>query len=200
MNFDFLEQEEYTETWMKEIYHNMAQTLAEAEGLYWDNPRQCGILLRSVAEQVCRVYNRYYEVGFPQETILETFLSYTEEEAHNVLVSRFLSVVRKEQRDRLILLRVLGDDCIAGEEQEKEEEFNNRMSGNARRMMNSVFDTLKTMCRKVNGREGLEQLRFSEEVLPRPQVKEEKTTVEKKSFWARILGKRMEKHKERHDG
>lgn len=196
MNFDFLEQGECSEEWIKDAYHSMAQTLKEAEQIYWENPRQCGVLLRSVAEQVCRVYNRQYEVGFPLDTSVETFLCYTEEENHNVLVSRFLSVVRKEQRDRLILLRVLGDDCIMGEGQEETEEFLNRMSGNAKRMMNAVFETLKTMCQKVNGREGLENLRFSEDVLPRPKEQETGKVSEGKrmSILGKIFKRKCEKN------
>lgn len=67
------------------------------------------------AERICRFYNDYYEIGFPEGTLLEEFLCYTDKEEHNVLVSRFFSMV-KDQRDRLNKLRVLGDDCIWGEE------------------------------------------------------------------------------------
>ena len=33
--------------------------------------------------------NDYYEIGFPEGTLLEEFLCYTDKEEHNVLVSRF---------------------------------------------------------------------------------------------------------------
>ena len=197
MNFDFLEQAECSGEWMEDSYRDMARTLAEAEQLYWEQPRQCGILLRSVAEQVCKVYNRQYEVGFPSEASLGTFLSYTEEENHNVMVSRFLSVVRKEQRDRLILLRVLGDEGLAGESEEKKEEFDNRMAGNAKRMMNAAFETVRTMCQKINGMEGLEGLHFSDKDLPRQERWEPEQQESKKvSFFARIKsGKRGNRSK-----
>ena len=76
--------------------------------------QQSGILFRKTAERICRVYNDYYEIGFPEGTLLEEFLCYTDKEEHNVLVSRFFSMV-KDQRDRLNKLRVLGDDCICWE-------------------------------------------------------------------------------------
>ena len=192
MNFDFLEQAKCPLQWMTDIYVDMAHTLAEAEQVYWGQPRQCGILLRSVAEQICRVYNRQYEVGFPGEARLETFLSYTEEESHNVLVSRFLSVVRKEQRDRLILLRVLGDDCLAGEGIENRQEFDNRMAGNAKRMMNAAFDSLRMMCQKINHLDGLEELRFSDQILPAPTEQDQQPTDRRESVFARLFGRGRE--------
>ena len=66
---------------------------------------QSGILFRKTAERICRFYNDYYEIGFPEGTLLEEFLCYTDKEEHNVLVSRFFSTV-KDQRDRLNKLRV----------------------------------------------------------------------------------------------
>lgn len=64
-----------------------------------ENRRSAGIILRQTTERICRIYNTYYQIGYPQNASLEEFLCYTDENEHNVMVSRFLSVVRKEQRD-----------------------------------------------------------------------------------------------------
>ena len=63
-----------------------------------------------------RIYNGYYEIHFPESATLEDYLCYTGDDDHNAMVSRFLSVVRKEQRDRLEWLRVWGDECVFMEE------------------------------------------------------------------------------------
>ena len=49
-----------------------------------------------------------YKRQFPESATLEEYLCYTGDDDHNAMVSRFLSVVRKEQRDRLEWLRVWG--------------------------------------------------------------------------------------------
>ena len=167
MNFDFLRECRMESPKLQNIYEQMAGKLERAEECYWSDPRECGILLRSVAEQICRIYNHFYEIGFSDEMMLETFLCYSRDEGHNVMVSRFLSVVRKEQRDRLNKLRVLGDDCICGEAApDLGMSFENRMSNRANRMMQTMMDVLKDMCAKVNRRGDLEGLSFSEEMLP----------------------------------
>ena len=77
-------------------------------------------------------------------------MCYTDDDAHNVMVSRFLSVVRKEQRDRLTKLRVLGDDCILGEAgPDQGMSFEDRMSQNAKRMMETMMDVTKDRCEKT---------------------------------------------------
>ena len=113
------------------------------------------------------------------------------------MVSRFLSVVRKEQRDRLNELRVLGDDCIWGEEApDQGMTFEDRMSKNAKRMMETMMETLKDMCEKINKRDDVSDKFFQEEALlmQREQefeeVKKERKgekEQEKKTWFRRIF-------------
>lgn len=191
MNFNFLRQCEIEEEWMRDAYTKIAGLLEDAEQVYWDDPQKCGVLLREAAEQICRIYDGYYKIGFRPDTTLEEFLCYTEDDRHNAMVSRFLSVVRKEQRDRLIRLRVLGDDCIWGAEtNERDSVFHDRMSQDAKRMMEAMVETLKTMCCKINGQEGLENLRFDESALPVSRKEEPKEEQKKDSFFVRLFKKR----------
>lgn len=116
MNFEFIRECRLESDELQAMYDNVLQELERAEHYYWRKPQECGIILRQTTERICRIYNTYYQIGYPGNASLEEFLCYTDENEHNVMVSRFLSVVRKEQRDRLNKLRVLGDDCIWGEE------------------------------------------------------------------------------------
>lgn len=190
MNFDFLKECQLESLELQQMYGKISGTLEKAEQCYWGNPRECGILLRGTAEDICRVYNTYYQVGCPQETLLVEFLCYTDNDEHNALVSRFLSVVRKEQRDRLNKLRVLGDDCIQGENApDKGMTMEDRMSQNARRMMETMMEALKDMCGKINKRDDICDRCFSEEILPgKPEAAEEsEEKPEKKSLFGRVF-------------
>ena len=117
MNFEFIRECRLESDELQAMYDNVLQELERAEHYYWRKPQECGIILRQTTERICRIYNTYYQIGYPGNASLEEFLCYTDENEHNVMVSRFLSVVRKEQRDRLNKLRVLGDDCIWGDGQ-----------------------------------------------------------------------------------
>lgn len=196
MNFDFLKECKMESPELQGMYEAVSAELEKAEWRYFRKPQECGILLRGTAENICRIYNTYYEVGYPKEASLEDFLCYTDNDAHNVLVSRFLSVLRKEQRDRLNKLRVLGDDCIWGEEApDQSMSFQDRMSQNARRMMETMMEALKEMCMKINKREDIQDRVFHEEILPeqREQIlaeieREQKEHVEKeKKTWFRRI-------------
>lgn len=194
MNFDFLKECQSQSPELEQMYEAISGDLEQAEQCYWGNPQQCGILLRRVSEKICGIYNAYYEIGCPQGTLLEEFLCYTDNDEHNVMVSRFLSVVRKEQRDRLNKLRVLGDDCIAGEAApSKGMTFEDRMSQNARRMMETMMETLKDMCGKINKREDICDLCFTDEDLPgkleaeERREQEETQKPEKKSLFGRFF-------------
>lgn len=197
MNFDFLKECKLDLVQLQEMYEGVYKELEKAERCYFKNPQECGIILRSVAEKVCRIYNTYYEIGYSKDTSLEEFLCYTEKEEHNAMVSRFLSVVRKEQRDRLNKLRVLGDDCIWGEEApDQGMMFEDRMSKNAKRMMETMMETLKDMCEKINKRDDVSDKFFQEEALlmQREQefeeVKKERKgekEQEKKTWFRRIF-------------
>lgn len=197
MNFDFLKTCGTEDGVLREMYDSASGKLEQAEWKYWRNPQECGILLRETAEQVCRIYNYYYQVGYPAGASLEEYLCYTDDDAHNAKVSLFLSVLRKEQRDRLNKLRVYGDDCVLGHEAPDEGmAFEDRMAQNARRMMETMTEVLKDMCRRIDKRTDVEDERFSEERLPESYESvfgadpdEEKKKAPEKSWLAKFLGK-----------
>ena len=137
----------------------------DAEAHYWKEPQQSGILFRKTAERICRFYNDYYEIGFPEGTLLEEFLCYTDKEEHNVLVSRFFSMV-KDQRDRLNKLRVLGD---------------------------AMMEVIKDMCRHFNGRTDVDDRLFYIDWVPDYSEEErfpKKEEVKKRrlSIFSRFFG------------
>lgn len=167
MNFEFLRECKLESEEIQEMYDTVLAELEKAEWCYYKKPQECGMILRSTAEKVSHIYNSYYEIGFPKETLLEEFLCYTDEDEHNAMVSRFLSVVRKEQRDRLNKLRVLGDDCIKGAAApDQGMTFEDRMSQNAKHMMETMMDAIKDMCKKINKRDDVYDEFFLEEALP----------------------------------
>lgn len=197
MNFDFLKECRMESPELQEMYDTISAELEKAEWKYWRAPQECGVILRGVAEKICRVYNLYYDIGCPKMYSLEEFLCYTEDEAHNALVSRFLSTVRKEQRDRLNKLRVLGDDCIWGEDApDQGMTFDDRMSQNAKKMMETVMEVLKEMCEKINKRDDVYDEVFLEIGLPEKKedilVKNEGQgkPAEKKSWLNRLFSKK----------
>lgn len=172
MNFEFIRECRLESDELQAMYDNVLQELERAEHYYWRKPQECGIILRQTTERICRIYNTYYQIGYPGNASLEEFLCYTDENEHNVMVSRFLSVVRKEQRDRLNKLRVLGDDCIWGEEApDQGMTFEDRMGQNARHMMETMMEVTKDMCEKINKRDDVFDEFFLEEALP--ETKEE---------------------------
>ena len=70
MNFDFMMECEIKDSKIKTAYDEIYKELVEAEAHYWRKPQQCGILFRKTAEQICRFYNDYYEIGFPEGTYI----------------------------------------------------------------------------------------------------------------------------------
>ena len=196
MNFEFLKECKSESEELQQMYGAVSAELEKAEWSYFRKPQECGIILRGTAEKVCRIYNLHYQIGFAKETSLEDFLCYTDNETHNAMVSRFLSVVRKEQRDRLNKLRVLGDDCI-WEEDAKDYgmSFEERMSLNVRCMMETMMETLKDMCEKINKRDDVADKIFMEDALPERKedvLRELETQIElenrrKKSWLGRIF-------------
>lgn len=173
MNFEFLKACNADTEELQKIYDAIITELENAETRYWSDPQKCGILLRGVAEKVCRIYNIYFEIGCPKNYSLEEFLCYTNDDAHNALVSRFLSGVRKEQRDQLNKLRVLGDDCIWGEDApDQGMTLDDRMAQNAKRMMEIMMETLKEMCIRIHKRTDLANRTFLENDLPEKKVEQ----------------------------
>ena len=196
MNFKFMTDGEFPNEELKTYFEELEKDLERAESLYWKKPQQCGIMLRSIAEKICRFYNEHYEIGFGKDSSLEEFLCYRDDDEHNVLVSRFLSMVRKEQRDRLNKLRVIGDDCIWGEDgPDRGMEINHRMAQDAGKMMDTMIEIIKDMCHKLAGRNDLDQIFFYEDDVPDYSETEErfpgagpaKEPEKKKSFLARLL-------------
>lgn len=197
MTYSFMLEGEFPDETVRAAYEKIEGQLEEAEKLYWKQPRECGMKLREVAETICDFYNGYYGIGFPAETAMEFYLCYTEDEAHNVMVSRFLSSARKEQRDRLNKLRVLGDDCISGKEgPDRGMRYEDRMAQNAEKMLDTMMEVVKEMCRRINGRTDVEDYWVYEDMLPGyseteerfPQEeKPEQAQKEKKSFWAKLF-------------
>lgn len=197
MNFDFLKECKLESPELQGMYDTISAELEKAEWKYWRNPQECGVILRGVAEKICRVYNLYYEIGCPKMYSLEEFLCYTDDEAHNALVSRFLSTARKEQRDRLNKLRMLGDDCIWGENAPvRGMSFDDRMAQNAKKMMETVMEVLKEMCEKINKRDDVYDEFFLEIGLPEKREdvlaerENQKKTTEKKSWFGRLLSRK----------
>lgn len=199
MNFDFLKECRLESPELQELYNTISAELDAAEWKYWRDPQECGVVLHGVAEKICRVYNSYYEIGCPKTYSLEEFLCYTNDEAHNALVSRFLSTVRKEQRDRLNKLRVLGDDCIRGEDApDQGMSFDDRMSQNARKMMETVMEVLGEMCQKINKRDDVCDKVFLETGLPEKKEdilakKEEQAEPAEKKSRYKILQEKIKK-------
>lgn len=195
MNYSFMLEGEFPDEKVKAAYERIEGQLEEAENFYWKQPRECGMKLRETAEMICHFYNEYYGVGFPPETTMEEFLCYTSDEEHNVMVSRFLSSVRKEQRDWLNKLRVMGDDCISGTEgPDRGMRYEDRMAQNAERMLDTMMEVIKEMCRRINGRTDVEDYWVYEEKMPGYSETEERfpqeESAEKKgktSFWSKLF-------------
>lgn len=191
MNFTFMTDGEFPNEDMRTAYEEIEKELEKAEALYWKKPQQCGVLLRKTAEKICRLYNCHYSIGFPNQSSLEEFLCYTDNNEHNVLVSRFLSVVRKDQRDRLNRLRAIGDDCIWGEEgPNRGMELNDRMAQDAQKMMDTMMEVIKSMCTKLNGRTDVNEYYFYENEVPGFSGSDDrfpKPPEPKKSFLARLF-------------
>lgn len=195
MNYSFMMECEFSDEKVKMAYGQIEKQLEQAENFYWKQPRECGMTLRNTAEDICRFYNDYYDVGFPTETTMEQFLCYTDSDEHNVMVSRFLSSVRKEQRDRLNKLRVLGDDCISGTEgPDRGMRYEDRMAQNAGKMLDTMMEVIKEMCRKINGRTDVDDYWVYEDRLPGyseteerfPQEEAKVEKEEKKSFFSKF--------------
>lgn len=195
MTYSFMLEGEFPDETVKAAYEQIEGKLEEAENLYWKQPRECGMKLREAAETICHFYNGYYGIGFPAETTMEHYLCYTGDEAHNVMVSRFLSSARKEQRDRLNKLRVLGDDCISGKEgSDRGMRYEDRMAQNAEKMLDTMMEVIKEMCRRINGRTDVEDYWVYEDKMPgysgteeRFPQEEESEPTKKKSFWAKLF-------------
>lgn len=167
MNFDYIKDAEPETEELKNLYASLYKKLETAENTYWSKPQKCGMALRRAAENICHIYNSYYKIGFPESVPLEDYLCYTSNEEHNVMVSRFLSVVRTEQRDRLEWLRVWGDECIFMDENPEELQKNpDKIYINAKKMMVHMLMVTREMCEKIDGMKGIEDRGFEEAELP----------------------------------
>ena len=202
MNFDYIQDVEPETEELRKLFSSIYTHLTEAENCYWSRPQECGRMLQETAEEICQIYNAFYQIGFTEKDLLEDYLCYTGEDEHNVMVSRFLSVVRQSQRDRLEWLRVWGDECIFFEEHPEEIEANqDKLYLNVKKMMNYILETTREMCEKLYGMEGLKELSFQEQILPgyvspdemeeREEKARQKAKAEKKGFFSRLKKKGM---------
>lgn len=179
MNFDYIMNVEPKTAELAELYKALYFDIEKAENLYWSEPQKSGLLLRKATEKICQIYNSYYEIGFSKNTMLEDYLCYTAENEHNVMVSRFLSSVRTEQRDRLEWLRVLGDECIFMDANpEKITQSEDKLYLNVKKMMFHMSEVTREMCVRIDGMENLEKIIFDETILPGYQTEEERLNLE----------------------
>ena len=196
MNFDFMMECEIKDPKIKAAYDEIYKELVDAEAHYWKEPQQSGILFRKTAERICRFYNDYYEIGFPEGTLLEEFLCYTDKEEHNVLVSRFFSMV-KDQRDRLNKLRVLGDDFHHGicHLLRILRHTVTKLHSAVRSLFSpdAMMEVIKDMCRHFNGRTDVDDRLFYIDWVPDYSEEErfpKKEEVKKRrlSIFSRFFG------------
>lgn len=181
MNFDYILNAKPKNEELSALYQALYKDIEQAEKLYWNEPQKSGMLLRKATKKICQIYNCYYEIGFARNVLLEDYLCYTEDDKHNVLVSRFLSSVRKEQRDRLEWLRVWGDECIFMEANPEEiAKSEDRLYLNVKKMMAHMIEATREMCERLDNMEGLEKKFFDERILPGYLTEEELMELEEK--------------------
>ena len=179
MNFDYIKEAEPSTDDLRQLYDSLYQNLEKAEELYWTKPQRCGMMLRRATEKICRIYNGYYEIHFPESATLEDYLCYTGDDDHNAMVSRFLSVVRKEQRDRLEWLRVWGDECVFMEENPDQIRHNaDKLYLNVKKMMVYMMEATKEMCTRIDHMENLQGRSYADDILPGFQSEEELEALE----------------------
>lgn len=172
MNFDYVKEAEPSTDDLRQLYDSLYQNLEKAEELYWTKPQRCGMMLRRATEKICRIYNGYYEIHFPESATLEDYLCYTGDDDHNAMVSRFLSVVRKEQRDRLEWLRVWGDECVFMEENPDQIRHNaDKLYLNVKKMMVYMMEATKEMCLRIDHMENLQGRSFADDIFARLSVR-----------------------------
>lgn len=182
MNFEYLQKAEPEGAELKRLYADLYEKLTAAEECYWSEPQKCGMILRRAAETICQIYNCFYEIGFSEKDTLEVYLCYTDNDEHNRMVSRFLSVIRMEQRDRLEWLRVWGDECIFLNENPKEaQESQDKLYLDAKKMMLQMVAATKEMCEKLNHMQGLENYSFNESILPGYEEEQKRQESEKEN-------------------
>lgn len=179
MNFEYIMNANPKTVALKELYKELYKDIEKAEQLYWNEPQKSGMLLRKATEKICQIYNSYYEIGFSKNALLEDYLCYTADDSHNIMVSRFLSSVRQEQRERLEWLRVWGDECVFMDINPKERKHRQDMLYlNVKKMMSHMMETTKEMCQRLDHMDDLEKWRFDEKILPGYMTEEERMELE----------------------
>lgn len=180
MNFDYIQDAEPKTEELKNLYAALYHEIERAEEIYWSKPQKCGSVLQKATEKICQIYNAYYEIGYPASATLEEYLCYTNDTNHNVMVSKFLSAVRQEQRDRLEWLRVWGDECVFWDENPMEIQKNeDKLYVTVKKMMIYMLDATREMCKKLNNMTDLEDWIFEDDVLPGYMTEEEHQRQEK---------------------
>lgn len=180
MNFDYIQEAKPETEELQNLYAALYRNLEKAEEIYWGEPQKCGMMLRKATEKICRIYNSYYGIGFSKAASLEDYLCYTDNSQHNMMVSRFLSVVRTEQRDRLEWLRVWGDECVFMDENPEEILRNpDKLYLSVKKMMVHMLGATREMCKRLNHMENLEDWVFEDHILPGYVSEEEQIAIEK---------------------
>ena len=94
MNFDYIKEAEPSTDDLRQLYDSLYQNLEKAEELYWTKPQRCGMMLRKATEKICRIYNGYYEINFPESATLEEYLCYTGDDDQDVYKRQANSYLR----------------------------------------------------------------------------------------------------------
>lgn len=182
MNFEFWKEQKSLNESLQSRYDTIAVLLDEAENCYWESPAKCAKLLQKAANEICFIYNQYFELEFVKEASLSEMLCYSGEEEHDRKVSKFLCAVSDQQRNQLNLLRVLGEESTFLEANPSHRDAqNDKLYLNAKKMMIAMMDCLKHLLKIVEKRNDVEELEFDESELPNEPPCEE--IPPKPSFW-----------------
>ena len=218
MNFDYIKEAEPSTDDLRQLYDSLYQNLEKAEELYWTKPQRCGMMLRRATEKICRIYNGYYEIHFPESATLEDYLCYTGDDDHNAMVSRlsckklviFICITpdRKNGHARnfhacplynfSLASSVERRKCLLMEENPDQIRHNaDKLYLNVKKMMVYMMEATKEMCLRIDHMENLQGRSFADDILPGYQSEEELEALEeqrqkeqRKSFWSSLFGKK----------
>ncbi|MFR4126313.1 MAG: hypothetical protein ACLT08_00805 [Roseburia inulinivorans] len=198
MNFDYIKEAEPSTDDLRQLYDSLYQNLEKAEELYWTKPQRCGMMragqrkrsavfIMAIMKSIFRRVLRWKIISVIQEMMIIMPWS-----------AVFLSVVRKEQRDRLEWLRVWGDECVFMEENPDQIRHNaDKLYLNVKKMMVYMMEATKEMCLRIDHMENLQGRSFADDILPGYQSEEELEALEeqrqkeqRKSFWSSLFGKK----------
>ncbi len=188
MNFEFWKECKNQDVQIQKYYEELSEVLLQAENCYWEQPVECAMHLQDAAVIICKVYNRFFGLDFPEDAKLSERLCYNGDDVHDAKVSHFLCAVRDDQRNELNLIRALGDDCVfLKEHPEHRDAQADKMYLDVKKMMIAMMDCLKHVLILVDGRSDVEELGFDEDEVPgEPPQKPQAPARERKSFWKKF--------------